>query len=585
MIGKNPLKFSAILVLSLLFILVGTNYSETARAASHREAPITAIDQKADITDWFAFVSYENGRQNTVTFLLNVDPFLEPSNGPNYFPFDPEIHYKMNIDNNQDAVDDIIFLFKFTTEIRLPGVFTGFVGAGTGINAPPNAPQPPIPNPVIPPAITALDGPNSVGLSLRQRYSVTIMDGEGSILFETDVDEGGDPLFAVPSNVGPRTMPAYSSLASQGIYTLSNEIRVFAGTVDDPFYIDLGAAFDSLNFRTVVLTPEQDADDNQNFGGCDDVSGFNVNTIAIEVPITMLTSDGQIHTADEPEAVIGSYGVTLRPRTKMYNGPGEPLDLSEDFVKIQRMGNALFNELIIGTGSKDLWSMSEPEDDAQFADFALDPLFARVLNAAFPVVTVPDAPRTDLLPLVQYIAPICPGCPDPGPIADLLRLNTGIPPTPPGLQSRLGFISTILDNDLLNVDPSGYPNGRRAFDDVTDISTRVAAGILAPGFNVSPNDLLGDGVNTNDVPYQVQFPYVAFANSGRDSVHQNPGDVACFSAPPPPSGGGSSSCSIAAPGSNTSMGSLMAILFPVLYVFGRRFVKGVRKSRLLNTRK
>src|SRR5215470_5706815 len=96
-----------------------------AFASSHREAPITALDHKADVTDWYAFVSYDH--PDRVTFVLNVDPFLEPSNGPNYFPFDPNVLYQMKIDNNRDGVEDITFEFRFATEIRLPNVFTGFV--------------------------------------------------------------------------------------------------------------------------------------------------------------------------------------------------------------------------------------------------------------------------------------------------------------------------------------------------------------------------------------------------------------------------------------------------------------------------
>src|ERR1700760_2578748 len=109
-------------------------------AASHREAPITALDHKADITDFYAFVSYDD--PNKVTFLLNVDPFLEPGNGPNYFPFDDNILYTIHVDNNNDAVEDLSFQVQFQTTIRAPGVFTGFVGAGSGINAPMNSPAP-----------------------------------------------------------------------------------------------------------------------------------------------------------------------------------------------------------------------------------------------------------------------------------------------------------------------------------------------------------------------------------------------------------------------------------------------------------
>ena len=113
-------------------------------ASSHREAPITALDRTADITDWYAFVSFDH--PDRVTMILNVDPFLEPSNGPNYFPFDPNVLYEMKVDNNQDGVEDVTLQFRFNTQIRVPGLFTGFVGNLAGI-----------------PPITALDGPGSEG--------------------------------------------------------------------------------------------------------------------------------------------------------------------------------------------------------------------------------------------------------------------------------------------------------------------------------------------------------------------------------------------------------------------------------------
>src|SRR5450432_1965463 len=125
-------------------------------ASSHREAPITALDRSADVTDWYAFVSYDN--PNNVTFILNVDPLLEPANGPNYFPFDPNVLYEMHVDNDRDGLDDVTFQFRFTTQIRQPGLFTGFVGGIAGI-----------------PQITALSGAGSEGLSLRQTYTVTMV--------------------------------------------------------------------------------------------------------------------------------------------------------------------------------------------------------------------------------------------------------------------------------------------------------------------------------------------------------------------------------------------------------------------------
>ncbi len=532
-------KSTAGLALSLLLVT-----PPGAFASSHREAPITALDHKADITDFYSFVSYDH--PDRVTFIMNVDPFLEPSNGPNYFPFDPAILYEIKIDNDHDAQEDVVFQIRFNTEIRAPQVFTGFVGAGNGINAPANSPAPVPPGtPIVPPAITSLDGPGSAGINLRQTYTVTMVRNGRSIdLTRPD----GAALIAVPSNVGPRTMPNYDALAEQGIYHLqgrngASDIRVFAGTVADPFYIDLGASFDSLNFRAGagggVLTPTADKDDHLNIAP-NSVSGFNVNTIAIEVPIRLLTSDGEEHPAKDPRATIGSWATTSRHQLTIRRSP-LPADNIGSFYQVQRLANPLVNELLIGTGSKDRWSMEQPKNDSQFANFDLDPLLARVLNAIYGI-NIPAPPRLDLLPLVTYAAPIAGPKTPAGPIADLLRLNTGVAPTPLAKRSRLGLIAG---------DGAGFPNGRRVSDDVLDIAARVVGGgVLSPGFNVAPNNLLGDGVNAPDVPTQESFPYVHYAYSGRDSRHIDAGENGCGDQPtlatttgaPPTNQGGNTPC-------------------------------------------
>ena len=195
----NRIKFLVAFALALC-VLVPTS----AFASSHREAPITALDRTADITDWYAFVSYDH--PDRVTMILNVDPFLEPSNGPNYFPFDPNVLYEMKVDNDRDGDEDVTFQFRFNTEIRQPGLFTGFVGNLAGI-----------------PAITSLDGPGSEGLSLRQTYTVTMVkNGRARRLGQ------GKTLFAVPSNVGPQTMPDYQTLFNQGIYDLGDKAHAYS---------------------------------------------------------------------------------------------------------------------------------------------------------------------------------------------------------------------------------------------------------------------------------------------------------------------------------------------------------------------
>lgn len=488
-------------------------------AANHREAPITALDHKADITDFFAFVSYGAGQApNTppskVTLILCVDPLLEPANGPNYFPFDPGIVYEIKVDNNHDASEDITFQFQFYTEQRLPGLFTVYAGAGDGAAAPANSPAPVAPGtPLVPPRIRGFDAP---GLGQRQSYRVTMVRGS---LATSLTSADGSPFYAVPANVGPRTMD-YAALFAAGTYKLPNGISVFAGTVDDPFWIDLGGTFDTLNLRTLasgvpgVLTDTEDAA-SRNFA-TDTVSGYAVNAIAIEVPIEMLTSTGKVEPASSPAATIGAWGTTGRPRVTIRRSPEAVIH--DGLVRqVQRMGNPLVNEVLIGTGSKDRFSMDHPSNDSQFAPFLLDPALPRIVNALTGgVLAIPAPPRADLLPLVTYAPPIAAPNTPPGPVADLLRLNTGIPATPPASAHRLG---------LLAGDAAGFPNGRRLFDDVTDIALRVVVGgVLVQGFNKFPNNRLGDGVNVNDAPYRTEFPYLADAPDGRNRRHLDPGE-------------------------------------------------------------
>ena len=317
-------KLKSIVALAMALFMLAPS---SLLASSHREAPITALDRSADVTDWYAFVSYDNPKN--VTMILNVDPLLEPANGPNYFPFDPSVLYEMLVNNDQDGIPDVVFQFRFDTQIRDPKLFTGFVGGIAGI-----------------PPITSLSGAGSEGLSLIQTYTVTMVkNGKSTVL------NGGQTLYAVPSNVGPLTMPNYQALFNQGINNLGNGITVWAGTADDPFFIDLGAFFDSVNFRKgtgPILSPSIDADNTHNYAP-DAVGGYNVNSIVLEVPIAMLTVDGKIHPATDKQAVIGTYGSTSRHQMTVRRSPDRDKN-SGPFQQVNREGNSLINEAIIGTG-------------------------------------------------------------------------------------------------------------------------------------------------------------------------------------------------------------------------------------------
>ena len=458
---KKP--FTA-LTAAALMSLSGMSLS-SAQAASHREAPLIANDPAADITDFYAFRSWED--PSKVVFIMNVIPGQEPSSGPNYFNFDDDVAYRINLDINRDGkAEDVVYEFRFSTKVR-------------GVTA---SLQLPVANAAVPP-ITALNGPDSAGLGVRQRYTVTEMRGVRRR------NLGSGSMYAVPSNMGPATMPDYEALAAKGIYPLSNGGRVFAGQRDETFYIDLGAVFDTLNLRAPapILNATQDGDDTRNFGGVDHFSGFNVNSIALEVPISTLTND--------PNAVIGAYASTSRQQLTVRRGApfnvkegaarDDLLDGRGAFVQVARLANPLVNEVIIGTPQKDRWNATEPEDEASFLNFYQNPRLATVLNLVFGT-TFPDTNRKDLAnALLKYPNQTKDGtCSKANPCTELLRLNLGISPTAPENQKRL----TVLAGDN-----AGWPNGRRPNDDVTDVALRVVAGLVA-GVSV-PN--LGDGVNFN----------------------------------------------------------------------------------------
>jgi Domain of unknown function (DUF4331) len=313
---------------------------------------------------------------------------------------------------------------------------------------------------------------------------------------------------AVPSNIGSRTMPDYEGLSQQGIYHLKNGGRVFAGQRDETFYIDLGATFDTLNFRaTPILTAAQDANNGTNAFGNDMFSGFNVNTIAIEVPISDVTLNAK-------QPIIGMYASTSRSQYKMLNS-GKKSKNWGSLQQVSRMANPLINEVIIGTGDKDLWNATEPLQEKQFLNYYIKPTLPVLLNAAFGTA-FPTTGRTDLVgALLKYPGQDPSQCSWNNPCSELLRLNVSIPPTMPANQKRL----TVLAGDN-----AGFPNGRRPNDDVTDVALRVVAGLLK-GATV-PN--LGDGVNfnigaegSNLTPngiYKV-FPFLPTPHDGRDRRH------------------------------------------------------------------
>jgi len=288
----------------------------------------------------------------------------------------------------------------------------------------------------------------------------------------------GEGLFAVPSNVGPRTMPDYNGLAAQGIYDLGNGVRSFAGQRDDPFYIDLGAVFDTLNLRAP---------------GTDMLSGFNVHTIALELPADMLTKDGK-GPGDTGFPVLGAYASTSRRSVRVLGGHGKD---SNSWVQVQRLANPLVNEAIIGTPDKDRWNSLDPSTEKRFVEYYTNPRLDTALQAVF------GAPASPLLDLRDVLLTYTPG--KYASLSELLRLNLSVAPVALASQNSL----TVLAGDT-----AGWPNGRRPIDDVTDVAIRVIGGT---------NYLTAsDSVDANDKALPATFPFLATPWDGRNRTHINP---------------------------------------------------------------
>jgi hypothetical protein len=473
-------------------------------ASSHREAPLISGDPNADNTDLYAFVSPDD--PNSLTIIANYVPLEEPAGGPNFFPFDDNVRYEIHIDNNGDAKTDIRYDFRFKTR----PVVKNFAGIPTFLyNDGP---------------ITSLTDPNWL---VPQTYNV---DWNGTRIASN--------VSTPPANVGPRSTPDYATTAAMAVKTLGNGTKLFAGQRDDPFFVDLGSIFDLAGLRPfnslhAISLPAA--------AGIDGVGGFNTNSIAIRVPLQLLTKDGKLPTdANDPDAVLGIWAASSRQKHRTFNANGT-VSASGPWQQVSRLGNPLINEVIIPRAKKDYWNTHLPYTDSQFAKYYLAPELPAVANVLYDALDTPgtsnrgdlvavlltgiNIPKSDVVPTglqFTYTGKTQ---------ADLLRVNTGIKPNAAGAcvfgvadggtPSRLGAIAGDL---------CGFPNGRRLLDDVTDIELRALVEGYGPTLNAvlgvpnrSPNNLLGDGVDVNDMPFLAAFPYAPTPHQGYEHTHHKAG--------------------------------------------------------------
>ncbi len=302
-----------------------------AVASSHREAPLIADDPLADNTDLYAFRSPDN--PNTVTIIACYVPLQLPQGGPNYYSFGENIRYEIHVDNDATKPgDEIVYRFTFTQTNEDPTTF-----------------------------FNIRLGKQNLKTTYKLERSI-----DGGATFQTIVATGTVP----PPNIGPRSIESgaglntnYATLMANAIATASTGEKVFCGTTDDPFFVDLGGVFDLGDLPR------------QNGNPRDGVACFNVSTIAIQVPIASLRKTSAPATPVnilDPDYVIGVWASASRQQIRTLSATGNP-EYSGPWVQVSRIGMPLTNEAVIPIGYKDYWNAITPYDE--LADQTLDEFF------------------------------------------------------------------------------------------------------------------------------------------------------------------------------------------------------------------
>jgi hypothetical protein len=391
-------------------------------ASSHREAPNIAGLPRVDGTDFYMFRSYETNRSNFVTLIANYIPLQDPGGGPNFYNLDENAIYRISIENHPWI--DLRFEFFFKNTRKNLAVNAG--GEQTAV-------------PLINVGPVDTTGAN---LNVSESYIISLLDN-GQRSYVGNATVGGAVFYKPADNIGNKSIPDYEAYASQFTYEIripgcATAGRVFVGQRKEGFVVNLGEVFDLVNTNPVG---PRDGEPNT-------LNDKNVTSIALELPISCVRSNAN--------AVIGGYTTAI-----LKNGG--------TYQQVSRLGMPLVNELVIGLPDKDRFNGSAPKDDGQFLNYVTNPSLPVLLNALFgSAAQVPGTPRDDLV--AAFLTGVK-GLNQPANVtpSEMLRLNTAIAPTPPASQNDLG----VLGGDL-----AGFPNGRRPFDDVVDITLRVAEGAL-----------------------------------------------------------------------------------------------------------
>ncbi|WP_405596252.1 DUF4331 domain-containing protein [Streptomyces sp. NBC_01410] len=368
--GRGPRRLAALTCVALgagALVASGVTGVEpgTAKASSHREAPLISGQPQYDNTDLYAFVSPD--KPDTTTIVANVLPFEEPGGGPNFYKFADDAQYDIHIDSDGDAQGDLIYRWTFKNHVKNGNTFLYNTGP-----------------------VTTIDDPD---LNITQTYDIELLRLKNQhVMHSTKI---GDDLPVAPSNVGKASMPDYQALRDQAVQKLAGGSTAFAGQADDPFFADL-RVFDLLYGGNLSEV------------GNDTLKGYSVNSVALQVPTAYIRQS-------EKQPIVGIWSTTQR---KSANG---------HWAQVSRLGMPLVNEVVIPVKDKDKFNASHPWNDGDFLQFVTQPELPKLIEGIYKI-KAPAEPRNDLVSVFLTGVDKLNKPPKVKP-AEALRLNTSIAPT------------------------------------------------------------------------------------------------------------------------------------------------------------
>lgn len=470
-----------------------------AGASSHMDAPLITLDDAANTTDVYAFRS-SSGGQDYLTTAVAVYPFEEPGIGPNKYNFDDNVRYNIHVALGDDVArgrPTLTYQFDFDTRYKNEQtILQSYLGV--------------------------IQNVDDTAQNLTQTYEVrkvTKKRRRGEVLNFSNQEawvppnnqgiatpkynQGDDGENPAKSGVSDSTL--LDTYTAQSVTSLQYGYQSFAGQRDDGFYGDIQAIFDLLQLRD----PGEDAQ-----------HGFNVHTIALNIPMSELGGDQQ---------VVGVWATTERRRvtirTESRNSRRETRERG-GWTQVGRQGNPLFAEGFIAIQDKDLYNRTSPsEDDKLFRKYAENPELASLLNALvlggdiaatdnrtdIASIYIPDMIKVDLSTGPARLAGSGAGHPTNPDDADFSRLSVF------GNDVLTSTVQAGLPGFPTGTIPGGWPNGRRFGDDVVDIG--VSAVISDLRMDPLVIRVAGDNVDSNDIGYNKVFPYAATPLNGRNHEH------------------------------------------------------------------